>query len=67
MHTKISRLTFGDALEALKIGHKARRSGWNGKGIYLELQLPDEPRQLTSPYIFTYTTGLPTHNPDAPT
>ena len=66
MHTKISRLTFGDALEALKIGHKARRSGWNGKGIYIELQLPDEHSKMTSPYIFIDTTGLQTDNPDAP-
>ena len=66
MHTKISRLTFGDALEALKIGHKARRRGWNGTGIYIELQLPDEHSKMTSPYIFIDTTGLQTDNPDAP-
>lgn len=66
MHTKISRLTFGDALEALKIGHKARRRGWNGTGIYIELQLPGEHSKMTSPYIFIDTTGLQTDNPDAP-
>ena len=66
MHTKTSRLTFGDALEALKIGHKARRRGWNGKGIYIELQLPDEHSKMTGPYIFIDTTGLQTDNPDAP-
>nr|DAO08242.1 MAG TPA: Protein of unknown function (DUF2829) [Caudoviricetes sp.] len=30
-------LTFGDALEALKIGKKVARIGWNGKGMYLYL------------------------------
>lgn len=33
-------LTFGEALEALKIGKKVARSGWNGKGMYLYLVGP---------------------------
>jgi len=28
-------LTFGDAIQALKQGHRVMRSGWNGKGMYL--------------------------------
>ena len=32
-----NNLTFGDALEALKIGKKVARIGWNGKGMYLYL------------------------------
>jgi len=31
-------LTFGQAIEAAKIGKKVCRSGWNGKGIYVVLQ-----------------------------
>lgn len=30
-------LTFGQALEALKAGHRVAREGWNGKGMYLYL------------------------------
>jgi hypothetical protein len=30
-------LTFGLALELLKIGHKVARKGWNGKGMWLVL------------------------------
>jgi hypothetical protein len=30
-------MTFGKALEELKAGNKVRRSGWNGKGMYLWL------------------------------
>lgn len=30
-------LTFGEALEAMKIGKKVGRQGWNGKGMYLYL------------------------------
>lgn len=57
---------FGIALEHLKHGRKVRRRGWNGKGIYLELQRPDEHSKMTLPYIYIVTTGLVTDNPDAP-
>lgn len=30
-------MTFGLALEALKLGHKVARTGWNGKGMWLSL------------------------------
>jgi hypothetical protein len=30
-------LTFGHAIEALKLGKRVARSGWNGKGMYLWL------------------------------
>jgi hypothetical protein len=29
------KLNFGEALAALKIGHKVQRDGWNGKGMWL--------------------------------
>ena len=59
-------MNFGQALEALKIGQKVARMGWNGKGIFIELQLPDEHSKMTSPYIFIDTTGLRTDNHMAP-
>lgn len=31
------KLDFGEALKLLKIGKKVSRSGWNGKGMWLEL------------------------------
>ena len=46
---------FGMALELLKAGHKVARKGWNGKGIYLELQKPDEHSKMTLPYILQIT------------
>jgi hypothetical protein len=30
-------LTFGDAVEYLKLGHRVARSGWNGKSMFLFL------------------------------
>ncbi len=43
---------FGWALNYLKAGLKVRRKGWNGKGMWLELQMPDENSKMTEPYIF---------------
>jgi hypothetical protein len=31
-------ITFGEALEALKIGKKVTRRGWNGRGMFLWLK-----------------------------
>ncbi len=30
-------MDFGDAIRALKNGHKVTREGWNGKGMWLSL------------------------------
>ena len=35
--TMNSNITFGQALEFLKQGHKVARSGWNGKGMFIFL------------------------------
>lgn len=56
---------FGLAVEALRKGLKVARAGWNGKGIFIELQLPDLNSKMTRPYIFIDTTGLQTENPAA--
>lgn len=57
---------FGAALAALKQGHNVARRGWNGKGIYLALQRPDEHSKMTLPYIYIVTSNLESDNPDAP-
>lgn len=48
-------LNFGEALEVLKSGGRVQRSGWNGKGMWIELQRPDENNKMTLPYIFMKT------------
>ena len=45
-------MNFGQALEELKLGNKVTRSGWNGKGMWLELQVPDKNSKMTLPYIY---------------
>ncbi len=45
-------LNFGDALRALQNGQAVARTGWNGKGMWLQLQRPDENSKMTRPYIY---------------
>jgi len=45
-------MNFGDALEQLRLGHKLAREGWNGKGMWIELQVPDEHSRMTLPYLY---------------
>ncbi len=44
--------SFGQAIEALKEGKRVAREGWNGKGLSVELQVPDTHSKMTLPYIF---------------
>lgn len=62
----MSTQDFGWAIRALKNGNRVRRRGWNGQGIFIELQEPDEQSKMSSPYIFIDTTGLVTDNIEAP-
>jgi hypothetical protein len=45
-------MDFSSALLELKDGNKLMRTGWNGKGMYIELQRPDEHSKMTLPYIY---------------
>ena len=45
-------MDFGDALRALKQGKRLSRTGWNGKGLWLELQVPDAGSKMTLPYVY---------------
>ena len=45
-------LTFGDALYFLKQGEKVSRAGWNGKGLWLEMERPDADSKMTLPYVY---------------
>jgi hypothetical protein len=46
---------FGEALVNLKNGWRVTRRGWNGKGQFLTLQVPDEYSKMTLPYIYITT------------
>ena len=56
---QLQDMTFSLALGALKNGCKVARKGWNGKGLWLELQRPDANSKMTLPYIFlSYPSGI---------
>ena len=59
-------MNFGVALEAAKKGAKIARKGWNGKGIFVKVQIPDQHSKMTGPYLYIDTTGLQTDNAFAP-
>ena len=48
-------VNFGEAIEALKQGLRVARNGWNGKGMWLKLQEPDEHSKMSLPYIYMKT------------
>ena len=48
-------MNFGEALSDLKDGYAVARSGWNGKGMWIALQRPDENSKMSLPYIFMST------------
>ena len=50
-----AQFDFGLAIGLLKEGHKVARKGWNGKNMYLELQIPDENSKMTLPYVYMKT------------
>lgn len=53
---------FGDALNYLKMGRSVARAGWNGKGMWLKLQIPDSTSKMTLPYIYIeYPEGHPAY------
>ncbi len=59
-------MNFGQAIEYMWAGTAMRRAGWNGKGIFINIQVPDANSKMTSPYIYIDTTGLVSDNEDAP-
>jgi hypothetical protein len=48
-------MNFGKAIEEMKLGKKVCRKGWNGKGMWLAIQTPDEHSKMTCPYIYMKT------------
>lgn len=48
-------LDFGGAIAALKAGKRVSRLGWNGKGMWLALQVPDAHSKMGLPYIYMST------------
>lgn len=50
-------MDFGEVIRGLKENPKRRftREGWNGKGQWISLQVPDSGSYMTQPYIYIHT------------
>jgi hypothetical protein len=59
---ELDGMTFHFAMEAVKRGNKIARHGWNGKGMWIKLQVPDEHSKMTLPYLYIeYPKGSPAY------
>ena len=56
-----SNLCFDNALEWLKNNptHQISRRGWNGKGLCVKLQIPDENSKMSLPYLYMQYPATP--------
>ena len=68
IYSEASNMTFGSAIEAMKLGNKVARKGWNGKGMYVYLIKGKELKSTTNetvigdPFI-TMKTATGSHKP----
>ena len=51
----MSGIGFDEAIKYLKQGGRVSRDGWNGKGMWLEVQRPDPDSKMSRSYIFMVT------------
>lgn len=48
-------IDIGCAVAHMEAGGRVSREGWNGKDMYLELQVPDAHSKMSLPYIYMKT------------
>jgi len=61
-HEEHETRSIGWAIKQLWKGLRVRRANWNGKQMWLELQVPDEHSKMTLPYIYIeYPKGHPAY------
>ena len=48
----VENQNFGQSIEALKQGKRVARQGWNGKGLFIFMQVPSEINEEIVPLIF---------------
>ena len=48
-------MKIGEAIEAMRAGKQVARAGWNGRGMWLALQVPDAHSKMSLPYVYMRT------------
>jgi hypothetical protein len=48
-------MNIGEAVTAMRSGKSVQRAGWNGKGMYVALQVPDQHSKMTESYVYMKT------------
>ena len=51
----MEQMDIGWAVAVMREGNRVRRSGWNGKGMWLAIQFPDEHSKMSAPYVYMKT------------
>ena len=49
---------FSNAFDKLCDGKKLSRRGWNGKGLFVSAQFPDENSKMGNPYLYIDASAL---------
>lgn len=52
---EVCGFTFEQVLPFLKQGRRCFRAGWNGKGMWIQIQVPDEHSKMQRPYFYIKT------------
>jgi hypothetical protein len=55
----VGEYDIGWAVRAMQAGDKVCRSGWNGKNMWLALQVPHANSKMTLPYVYMKTAPGP--------
>jgi hypothetical protein len=48
-------MEIGEAIAMMRTGNRVLRDGWNGKNMWLALQVPDEHSKMSLPYVYMKT------------
>jgi len=48
-------MDIGAAVAQMRAGERVSRTGWNGKNMWLELQVPEQHSKMSLPYVFITT------------
>lgn len=55
MSEPVHTFNIGSAVALMRVGRAVARAGWNGKGMELRLQVPDDHSKMSLPYVYMRT------------